>query len=265
MPGTDSISNSHIQSGQYLGDDFERTLMSNLSDENDIEFEINIAPIRNIVTQAAFGSIQFKDIPLPNHELSTSEKLQLLSLEARLDELRWGFDSVQSSALLTHGSSTPTRFYLNCVYFYIFSLFIVDEKKANHKGLPCGGSAILVLHPLDLGSFITPIYKFLEREYSSDTKLKDIIRQVRNSFLVHGDLSPYNLEDLVTETKMRDVANQAKLTYLLWRLYHLVILVDLKIQAVIKKLEFNPFAIVHDYLSSLETSLKDKTNPIQSK
>ncbi len=128
---------------------------------------------------------------------------------------------------------------------------MVDEGKPNHKNLPCGGTAILVLNPLNLGSYLYEINGYLEREYSDKLKLKDIIRKVRNSFLVHDDLSPSNLEELVTLTNMRDISKQALLKDMLWRLYHLVILLDLQIQAVMKELRLDLSEIVQNYLSSL--------------
>lgn len=214
--------------------------------------ENHLSEIRKVVICMPPTAKLFSIPVLPEKEPINDEKLKLISLEFRVNELCYAFHRVEESAGIYGGGSSPTRLYLNSIYFYIYSLFIVDAKKPNHKTMPYGGSAILVLQPLKIDQILEPIMKILGTNLGENETLCTSVQKVRNKFLVHGDFAIDDLEGLVEATKMRDFTNHQFFNSLLWNLFYEVILLDLRLISIFSALEFNHKQIVQEYLDSLK-------------
>ena len=136
------------------------------------------------------------------------------------------------------------------IYYYVTSMFLVDKNKPTHKGLPMGGMVVRALHPMGLSILLTPIDGILNRPFGKENTLGDAIRKLRNSQLVHGDFSPGQLESLVADTEMRDPAQQERLAANIWDLFHEILLLDLRITAILTKLNPDIQAIIARYAAS---------------
>ena len=164
-----------------------------------------------------------------------------------LHELGYCFDRMQEVADITWGGSSPTRFYLNSIYYYVSSMFLVDKTKISHKNFPIGGGVVLALHPMGLSNLLIPIQNILDRPFGKVNTFGDIIRKRRNNQLVHGDFSPKQLEELVTDASMRDPIQQQRLASYLWDLFYEILLLDLCVTAILSKLRPDIGAIISRY------------------
>jgi hypothetical protein len=113
-----------------------------------------------------------------------------------------------------------------------------------------GGTIVRVLHPLGLSSLLDPVNNVLNRQFGKENTLGDTIRKLRNKHLVHGDFSPEQLESLVADTEMRDPAKRERLSAHIWDLFHEVLLLDLRITAVISKLNPDIQGIITRYAAA---------------
>ncbi len=169
-------------------------LLSRIDNPNDLELaEIYMNDIRVYATRAEMGWKLFDNPIIPEKELSDEVVMQLFGAERMLHELCYGFDMVERAAQITSGGETPTRFYLNSIYNYIYALFIVDAKKSSHKKLPMGGTVIKVLFPISLEEWLIPIKNILDKTYGRK-KFGESIANIRSDYLVHGELTPRNLD-----------------------------------------------------------------------
>lgn len=173
----------------------------------------------------------FSTPPRLSSEINDIEFIQLNRVGMSLHELCYCYEMVQDASNKTSGGSTPTRFYLNGVYNYISSLFLIDRSKPSHKNLPMGGRVILVLHPLDLTELLDPIKNLLDVPFG-DTTLGQAILNNRHIDLVHGDFSPKQVEYLINQTRMRDPRQQELFAQLIWRLFHRLIVLYLKVMSL---------------------------------
>lgn len=212
--------------------------------------EIPLKQLREMASRAPLGWPLFANPLMPSKTLNDNEILQLIGLEMSLHELGYCCDKLEWAASITSGFSSPSRFYLNGIYYYVTSLFIVDKHKPNHLGLPMGGAVIRVLHPLGLSSLLTPIDTILTRSFSKGNTLRDIIQKRRNKQLVHGDFSPENLEALVVDTEMRDANQQERLASSIWDLFYEILFLDLRIIAILTRLNPDIPAIIVRYVAA---------------
>ncbi len=212
--------------------------------------EIPLKQLREMAAHAPLGWSLFANPIMPTTNLIDNEVLQLIGLEMSLHELGYCFEKLEWAATITSGFSSPTRFYLNSIYYYVTSLFIVDKHKPNHKDLLMGGAIIRVLHPMGLSSLLDPIDTILARHISKENTFRDIVQKRRNWQLVHGDFSPENLEALVIETQMRDPVQQERLAANIWDLFYEILLLDIRITAILTKLNPDIQAIIARYGAS---------------
>ncbi len=207
--------------------------------------------LRSLAARAQVGWPLFAKPMLPSRGLTDIEVLQLFSVERVLHEFCFACETLEETAALTWGGSTPTRFYLNSIYHYASSLFLIDKSKENHRGLPLGGNVILALHPMGLAQLLDPVNAVLSKPFGNDVTLGDAILRLRHSYLVHGELSPANIEYLVGQTSMRDPRQQALFASLVWQLFHQVIILDLRVVAILSHLRIDIDQLLHRYMTSI--------------
>ena len=188
--------------------------------------------LRSIASRANENSLLFQDPPKLPRELSDIEFLQLYRIEMTIHELCYCCEMVQDAADKTSGGSSPTRFYLNGIYHYTSSLFLVDTSKPSHKGLPMGGTVIKALYPMDLAKLLEPIKNVLDQPLGEIT-FGETILNLRHSDLVHGDFSPERVEYIIRQTQMRDPKQREQLAHFIWLFFHRIIVFHLQLLSLI--------------------------------
>jgi hypothetical protein len=242
-----------ITNPENLGDIFEEAIRIRATISNEIMLKFSEIPMRKLralASRAPVGSPLFSTPILPTRTLNDIEILQLIGLEFALHELGYCCERLQDVADITWGGSSPTRFYLNGIYYYVTSLFLVDKTKPNHAGLPMGGTAILALNPLGLSNLLLPVDSILGRRFGRENTFGDAIRKLRNTYLVHGDFSPEQLETLIVDTQMRDPAQQERLAANIWDLFHEVLLIDLRITSILANINPDLSVIIARYATA---------------
>ena len=227
---------SQLGSSEFFGDDFEEAidLYSKIQDRSlRGKAEIAIAMLRSVAANYKIGSLLFLQHVYPDCKLSDNEIAQLLFLERTLHEFCYCCDRLAEVTDATFSGSTPSRFYLNGIYYYASTLFLLDSLNNMNKGLTMGGTIIVVLHPLGLEKLLEPIQKILSRPLGGQWTFGEVVRRLRNKFLVHGDFSIEQLETMIRETEVRKMTNLVRFHDCTWDLFHQVILLDLRINSIL--------------------------------
>jgi hypothetical protein len=188
--------------------------------------------IRSYASRAEFDSKLFSSPPSLPRDISDLEFIQLYRVGSSVHELCYCCEMVQDASAKTSGGSTPTLFYLNGIYNYISSLFLIDTSKPSHKNLPMGGKVILVFHPLEIAEILDSIKEILDEPFGEITFGEAVLKN-RHSDLVHGDFSPKRVEYLISLTNMRDPKQRELFTHFIWRFFHRLIVLNLKISSLI--------------------------------
>ena len=188
--------------------------------------------LRAIASGAKSGDLLFSDPPKLARELTDLEFMQLARIDASVVEMCYCCEMIQKAADEGWGGSPRVRFYLNALYHYVSSLFLVDTSKPTHKGLPMGGTVIKALHPIGLANLLDPIKTVLD-EPLGDTTFGQTILNLRHSDLVHGDFSPERVEFLVNQSQIRDPKQHERFTHLIWVFFHRLIIFHLKLLTLI--------------------------------
>jgi len=216
--------------------------------------EFQLTKLRGMVSRAELGWKLFSQPLLPTRTLSDIEILQLISVEGALRELCYCCERLEEAAAITWGGSSPTRFYINSIYHYVSSMFLVDTSKKTHKNLPMGGTIIRALAPIGLTELLDPINEVLQQPFGKNINFGDTILLLRHSHLVHGDFSPERIEYLNAQTGIRDALQQQRLADLIWDLFYQLILLDLKLIAVLTTSKPNVIEIINLYLTNLKST-----------
>lgn len=236
-----------------LGEVFEGAVRIRKTIQNQAALGLSEIPLRTLramASRAQIGWPLFAHPVMPSRPLTENEILQLLGVELALHELCYCCERLQEAADITFGNSSPTRFYLNGVYYYVTSMFLVDKTRPSHAGLPMGGTIIMALHPMGLANLLTSVDAILEKPFGIKNNFGDAVRKLRNTHLVHGDFSPETFEFLVADTNMRDPAQQERLAANIWDLFHELLLLDLRITAIITALRPNIPEIIAHYAAA---------------
>jgi len=242
-----------------LGENFQKAL--NLSSQIASPIFAGLAEeafkqFRFMCRAAIIGWRLFATPELPPRDLTNVETIQLVAVELALKEFCYGCEMIATAASMTWENSPPTRFYLNSFYHYASSLFLVDQSKESHKGLPMGGTIIMALHPIGLANMLAPIQSVLEEPFGSGITFGETIIKLRHSYLVHGEFSLKNFEYLVTQTQMRSPEQQLVFSHLIWKFFHQSILLDLKITAILTQLNIDFDKSLKEYMLSLGNQKK---------
>lgn len=210
---------------------------------------------RSAAIRAEPDSQLFRNPPTIPREITDLEYIQLYRVGASLHELCYCCEMVQDASNKTSGGSTSTRFYLNGVYNYISSLFLIDTSKSSHKKLPMGGKVIRVLYPLGLTYLLDPIKSILDVPFGDMTFGQAILIN-RHSDLVHGDFSPERVEHLVSQTRMRDPRQQELFAHNIWRIFHRVIILFLKVTTLWASSGKDGGAVILRYMKAKNITLR---------
>lgn len=223
--------------------------------------ETMLSQLRGMSARAEIGWRLFSEeqrIPRPLEDL---EILQLLGLERALHELCYACESVELSSVTSWGGSTSTRFYLNSIYHYVSSMFLVDTSSPRQRGLPMGGTVIRVLHAIGVSDLLNPIASVLSQPMTSRVTFGDTILRLRHSYLVHGDFSLRRIEYLIARSEMRDPAQVERFNSLIWDLYYQLLLLRLRMVALFTHNDIQVEPAATRYLSSVMDSSKSSGAP----
>jgi hypothetical protein len=220
--------------------------------------EYPLSRLRSLAANAGFGWKLFASPPSLQRKLQNIEVLQLFAIERALHELCYACEMVEASSAKTWGGSTPTRFYLNSIYHYVSSLFLIDTSSPKQKGLPMGGTVVRALHPMGLARFLAPVQIVLNKPFGKDTSFGGAILRLRHSYLVHGNFSPRNIEYLVAQTEIREPAQKQKFVLLVWELFHEVIMLRLNLIGLLTDSDIQIEKVMLTYLESALSSRKQE-------
>lgn len=248
------VSLSRNANPDNLGDTFAQAVKvrSKIDDLSKEIAEIPLGKLRRLASHAEIGWKLFSAPQLPTHTLSDKETLQIVGVERALHELCYCCERLEEASFLTWGGSSPTRFYLNSIYYYVSSMFLIDTSNKSHNGLPMGGTVIRAFTPIGLTNLLDPINQALQQPLGKDISFGKTVLLLRHSHLVHGDFSPDRFEYLVARTEMRDPRQQERLASLVWDLFYQLILLDLKIIAILTAANVNFAEVVVRYLAKSE-------------
>ena len=213
--------------------------------------ELAMIKLRKLAAKAEPTTTLFVDPPKLNRKLTADEFLQLFRIEMAVHELCYACEMVQHAAEVTWGGSTGTRFYLNSIYYYTSSLFLIDTSKRTHKNLSMGGTVIRALVPMGLGWLLDPIKELLSESFG-EINLGQAILNLRHSDLVHGDFSLERVEYLVRQTQMRNPNNMERFAHLIWRLFHRVIILDLRLLSLLASSGMDPGVVMQQYIKKIQ-------------
>jgi hypothetical protein len=206
--------------------------------------EFPLSNLRSSVFLAEPGLKLSSSPPEPTKELEDIEVLQLFGIERALQELSFAFEMVEFSSAMLGSGSAQSRFYLNSIYHYLSSMFLIDTSKKTHRNLPMGGTIIRALHPLGLSYLLDRILNLTKEPISGNRTFGDTILLLKHSYLVHGTFSPGNVELLVIVTEMRDPDQRELFFGKMWWIFHEIILLRLKILAIFPPQEINVMAVL---------------------
>ncbi len=221
---------------QNIGDNLQEIINIRKKITNPVEKQIIenlLGSIRLVGYTSDFGDRLFslhQDLP---RGLSNIEITQLVLLERALHELCYACEQVNNNSTINGEEAPPTRFYLNSIYPYVASMFLVDQSKLDIKGLQLGGSVTKALHSIELDDFLNPIAEILHRPLTDKITFGDTILKLRHSFLVHGDFSPDRIQFLNRKTEMQNPKIGENFSDFIWDLYYEILLLRLKILALL--------------------------------
>ena len=101
--------------------------------------EGSMAELRRMAVPADYGWKLFASPPHPLNKLQDIEVIQLIAIIGALHELSYACESVNLSANTGWEGSAQTRFYLNSIYHYVSSMFLLDTRSPRQEGFPMGG------------------------------------------------------------------------------------------------------------------------------
>lgn len=213
--------------------------------------QLSLHKLRSIASQADSGWILTSNPPAVPAPLQDIQVIQLVGIISALHELCYGFEMVDASSAIGWGGSGSTRFYLNSIYHYVSSLFLLDRSEPSHKGMPMGGTVIMALHPMGVSYVLDPVREVLDRSFGSKLTFGDTILRLRHSYLVHGTFSPTKIEYLVAQTEMRSLAQQLEFSNLAWDLFHQIMILRLRLVALLTATGIEVHQVVVRYMLAL--------------
>ncbi|HET9906747.1 MAG TPA: hypothetical protein VFQ23_08895, partial [Anaerolineales bacterium] len=128
------------------------------------------------------------------------------------------------------------RFYVNGIFHYVSTLFLLDYKRNRKNKLPNPGTIIKVLYPLGLSQLLDPIYQVLDRPFGENLSYGRTILENRNKQFVHGSFSPENVRSLVTDSNIFDDIQRKQFIRNHWDLYDRLILLRLRLLSIMTAL-----------------------------
>lgn len=217
---------SEYNIGDALGEAL--ALLSVIKDETGRQLAgIFLSRLRTFARRAEVGWQAFSSVPKPSHRLSDGETIQLFLIEETLHEFCYGAERVNEVSSAAGETSTPIRFYVNSLYHYVSTLYLLDKKNS-----AMGGTIFKVFDSLGLSYLLVPIQAVLDKPLGKGISFGETVRQFRNDY-VHGRFSPIDIESIVRQSEIRDQRQRIRLVDLMWELFYQSLLLRLELIAIL--------------------------------
>jgi len=245
------LDDTHLQdliqiSGKLTRDNIGDVMLRAIADKAAIiDLEILVASdrivekLRDYVRNADIGWKIFEHPIMANLELSDMRVWQLIGIAGTLMEVNYCFERIEEASYFTFENSAPVRFYVNGIFHYVSSLFLLDYYDNKKKNLPYPGTVVKVLHPLGLTQLLDPVYQVLNRPFGRNLSYGQTIPGNRNKHFVHGTFSPENIKDLVGDSNIFDNVQRQRFIQNHWDLYDRLILLRLRLLSILTALNVN--------------------------
>ena len=204
-----------------------------------IKSEEYLDQIKKYAGQSDIGWRNFQEPILPIIQLSQLNIWQIYSIISSLQELSYCFERIEEAALLTWDRSAPVRFYVNGIFHYISSLFLLGWKDNEEQGLPYPGTVIKVLHPLGLSQLLSNVYEILNRKFGDQYSYGDTIRLIRNRHFVHGKFSPNDIAKVVQDGEIYDELQSTKFANYHREISNQIVLLKLRLISIVSILNID--------------------------
>lgn len=179
-----------------IGESMERAIviqavMADFVNKSIAEKTLNV--IRAYARNAEIGWRIYSE-PLKLEKLTDNQVWQFIGIVGSLQELEYCFERIEEARFFTFDNSAPVRFYVNGIFHYVTSLFLLNWDENNKKGLPYPGTIITVLFPIRLSRLLEPIYQVLNRPFGLESSYGETIRktEINNLFMGHFPQKIYN-------------------------------------------------------------------------
>ncbi|HEY4667040.1 MAG TPA: hypothetical protein VIH26_07035 [Anaerolineales bacterium] len=202
-----------------------------------------ISQIRGLARQADIGWKLFDKATAAARPLTDEEIIQVMTLASTWLTFCYGAERLDEASAVTGPDSTPVRFYINSLYHYIASLYLLEKDTD-----PIGGTVYKTLSPLGLAHFLDPIKTVLD-EPMNGISFGETIRKIRNDFLVHGVFSPSDIAPVVGQTRLRDMTQVLRLADLIWELFNRSFVLRLRLISLLTDLGVDPAQVIARYLA----------------
>ncbi len=189
--------------------------------------------IRSFARKADMGWKVFEAPIIPEYTLKETQAWQAIAIVGTLVELNYCFERVEEASFFTFENSAPVRFYVNGIFHYLATLFLLDAKDNNKKGYKYPGTLVKALQPMQLEGFLEPIYKIFDRAFGENLTYGETILAVRNKQFVHGSFSPENVQRIVKDSHIFDAIQRARFIQNHWDLFDQLIVLRLKLVSII--------------------------------
>lgn len=184
--------------------------------------------IRDYSRGADVGWKAFENPIMPDVQLSDIQVWQLVAIVGTLMELNYCFERVEEASLFTFENSAPVRYYVNGIFHYLSTLFLLDIKENTKKGYRHPGTLIKVFQPLGLDAILEPIFRIFDRPFGEEISYGGTILAVRNKGFVHGTFSPENIKRIVKDSHIFSASQRILFIQNHWDLFDQLVILRLR-------------------------------------
>ncbi len=189
--------------------------------------------LRSFSRRADIGWKIFEKPIAPELHLTEMQIWQLLAIEGTLMEFNYSFERVEEASMFTFESSAPVRFYVNGIFHYLTTLFLLDTKNNEKKGFLRPGTLIKVLQPIGLDDLLDPVYQVFDRPFGEELTYGQTVLSIRNKQFVHGSFSSENIQKTVADSRIFDLKQKMKFLQCHWDVYDKLIILRLQLLSIL--------------------------------
>jgi len=231
---------------------FRASLIRSIIIDPAIKFqaEETLGRIRSFARGADIGWKIFENPILPDISLTEMQTWQIMAIVGTLLELNYSFERVEEASMFTFENSAPVRFYVNGIFHYLATLFLLDAKDNQKKGFSRPGILIKALQPIRLGDLLNPIYQVFDRLFGAEMTYGQTILSIRNKGFVHGSFSPENIEKTVIDSHIFNELQRIRFVQNHWDLFDRLIILRLQLISMLTLMntsldDFSPSKLYH--------------------
>jgi hypothetical protein len=206
--------------------------------------------IRGFAREADIGWQIFEKATAPNITLDEVQVWQIIAIVGTLVELNYCFERIEEASIFTFENSAPVRFYINGIFHYLATLFLLDAKDNQKKGFSYPGTLVKALQPIGLDDLLKSIYLVLNRPFGEEMTYGETVLAVRNKGFVHGSFSPENIQKTVKDSHIFNEIQRIRFVQNHWDLFDQLVILRLKLISIltlsnISLDDFSPSKLFH--------------------